>query len=137
MLTESEVIAATSLFLKSKDFRITQSLLETEHGVDIEAVAPDGKTKISIEAKGETSSKQSTTRFGKPFDSQQVFDHVAKAFYCAARDNSMGLLAGVALPKNELHIACVQKILPAFKKLGVEVFWVSAEGLVQTEDIWD
>ncbi len=51
MLTESEVIAATCLFLKSKGFRITQSLLETEHGVDIEAVAPDGKTKISIEAK--------------------------------------------------------------------------------------
>ena len=48
MLTESQVIAATCRFLKKKGFKITRFLSETEHGVDIEAAAPDGETKVSI-----------------------------------------------------------------------------------------
>jgi hypothetical protein len=136
VLTESEVIAATCRFLASKGFHITRYLCETEHGVDIEGVAPDGKANVSIEAKGETSSKPATARFGKPFDSKQVFDHVSKAFYCAARDSSKRFMAGVALPRNDAHVKCVQKILPALRKLGIEVFWALPDGNVEIENIW-
>jgi hypothetical protein len=136
MLTESEVIAATCRFLKSQRFRITQALSETEQGVDIEGLAPDGKTKFSIEAKGETSSKSTTARFGKPFDSKQVFDHVSKAFYCAARDTSKGIMSGIALPRNEAHVKCVDKILPTLRKLRIEVFWALADGRVEIENVW-
>jgi hypothetical protein len=136
MLTESKVIAATSRFLISNGFRVTQTLSELEHGVDIEAIAPDGRTKVSIEAKGETSSKSTTARFGKPFDARQVFDVVSKAFYCAARDGSSGLMSGIALPKSEAYVKCVQKILPALKKLGIEVFWALRDGSVESERIW-
>jgi hypothetical protein len=136
MLTESEVIAATCRFLKSKRFRITRALSETEQGLDIESVAPNGETKFSIEAKGETSSKSTTARFGKPFDSKQVFDHVSKAFYCAARDTSKDLMSGIALPRNQAHVKCVEKILPALIKLRIEVFWALADGSVETENIW-
>jgi hypothetical protein len=136
MLTESQVIAATCRFLKTKGFKITRFLSETEHGVDIQAVAPDGETKVSIEAKGETSSKATTARFGKPFDSKQVFDHVSKAFYCAARDASKHLRAGVALPHNDAHVRTVKRILPALKKLKIEVFWALPNGKVKIENIW-
>jgi hypothetical protein len=136
MLTESEVIAAICRFLKSQQFHISQSLSETEKGIDIEGVAPDGESKFSIEAKGETSSKSRTARFGKPFDSKQVFDHVSKAFYCAARDNSEGLMAGIAFPHNAAHVKCVEKILPALRKLGIEVFWALPDGNVEVELIW-
>ena len=78
MLTESEVIAAVCGFLRARNFHILQSLTEVERGVDIKAIAPDGKTQVSIEAKGETSSKSITARFGKPFDSKQVLDHARK-----------------------------------------------------------
>jgi hypothetical protein len=136
MLTESEVIAATCRFLKSQRFRITQALSELEQGVDIEGLAPDGETKFSIEAKGETSSKSTTARFGKPFDSKQVFDHVSKAFYCAARDSSNGYMSGIALPRNEAHVKCVEKILPALRKLRIEVFWALPDGRVEIEKVW-
>lgn len=136
MLTESEVIVATSQFLKSQRFQITQALSEIEQGVDIEGVTPDGATEFSVEAKGETSSKPSTARFGKPFDSKQVFDHVSKAFYCAARDNSKGLLAGIALPCNEAHVTRVEKIAPALRRLGIEIFWVLPDGSVKVEKVW-
>lgn len=136
MLTESEVIASVCRFLKKNRFRVTRFLSETEHGIDIQALAPDGKTKISIEAKGETSSKPGTARFGKTFNSGQVWDHVSKAFYCAARDSSIGLMSGVALPRDESHINCVRKILPALKKLRIEVFWVLPNKKVEIEHIW-
>jgi hypothetical protein len=84
----------------------------------------------------ETSSKATTARFGKPFDSKQVFDHVSKAFYCAARDVSTGLRVGVALPHNDAHVRTIEKILPALKKLKIEVFWALPNGNVKIENIW-
>jgi hypothetical protein len=136
MLTESEVIAAACRFLKSKRFRITSALSETEQGLDIEGLAPDGETKFSIEAKGETSSKSTTALYGKPFNSKQVFDHVSKAFYCAARDTSKGFMSGIALPRNQAHVKCVEKILPALRKLKIEVFWALADGSIEIENVW-
>jgi hypothetical protein len=136
LLTESDVIKATCRFLRKNEFRVTRFLSETEHGIDIEALTPDGKKQVSIEAKGETSSMSHTARFGKAFSGSQVWDHVSKAFYCAARDSSAGMLAGIALPKNEHHIRCVQKILPALRRLQIEVFWVLPDSGVRTENIW-
>ena len=83
MLTESDVIAAVCDYLRDHAYRVTQQLTETEAGDDIIAVAPDGQ-QVMIEAKGETSSKSHTTRYGKPFSPSQVLDHVSKAFYRAA-----------------------------------------------------
>jgi len=136
MLTESEVIASVCRFLKKNRFRVTRFLSETERGIDIQALTPDGKQHVSIEAKGETSSKAGSGRFGKAFDSGQAWDHVSKAFYCAARDCSIGLISGNALPKNERHVKFVQKILPALKQLRIEVFWVLPNKRVETEQIW-
>jgi hypothetical protein len=136
MLTESEVIASVCRFLKKNRFHDIRFLSEIEHGIDIQAIAPDGKRHVSIEAKGGTSSKPGTARFGKPFNSGQVWDHISKAFYCAARDSSLGLMAGVALPRNDMHSKCIRKILPALKKLQIEVFWVLPNKRVEIENIW-
>lgn len=135
MLTEFEVIEAVCAFLRRKSFQIDQALRETEHGIDIQAVAPDGKQQVSIEAKGETSSKPDTRRYGKPFSRGQVLDHVSKAFYCAARDCS-GSLAGIAFPKNDAHLECVDRIQPVLRRLQIEVFWVLPDRSVETEGIW-
>jgi len=136
MLTESQVIAAVCRFLKKNGFRVTQHLSETQHGRDIVAISRNGKQEITIEAKGETSSMAHTRRYGKLFNSGQVGDHVAKALYCAARDASLDMLAGVAFPKNAAHVNCVQKILPALKKLRIEVFWVRSDKSVEVERVW-
>jgi len=133
MLYESHVIGAVCSFLEQKGFRITQRLLATQRGEDIKGFSPDGKTKISIEARGETSSVSSSARYGKAFDSGQVLDHVSKAVYKAALHFSTETMAGVAFPKNPAHLDCVNRILPALKRLDIEVFWVRPEGGVETE----
>jgi len=136
MLYESQVVAAVCLFLKRKGFVITQRLSTREHGEDIKALAPNRTRRVTIEAKGETSSRPTSNRFGKPFDAGQVWDHVSKAVYCAARTVPGGTLAGVAFPKNDVHTKCVEKILPALKKLRIEVFWVLPNKRVEVARHW-
>jgi hypothetical protein len=100
------------------------------------AVAQNGRREIVIEAKAETSSMSHTRRFGKCFNSGQVGDHVAKALYCAARDTSLEMLAGVAFPKNAAHVKCVEKILPVLKRLRIEVFRVLPNRSAEVERVW-
>jgi hypothetical protein len=137
MLYEKQVVNAVCRFLKKNGFRITQRLATTERGEDIQALAPDGKQRITIEAKGATSSRVESNRYGRPFNSGQVRDHVAKAVYCAARFVSTDTLTGVAFPQNDAHIKCVDRIRPALKRLRIEVFWVRADKTVETEHHWE
>ena len=132
MLTESQVIQKVCAFLENNHFRIISSCSETEHGIDIEAVAPNGRI-ASIEAKGETSSQHHTNRYGEPFSPGQVRHHVSVALYAAARHFGTGKLAGLALPKNVDHQKCIEKILPALRQLQIEVFWVTADGTVNAQ----
>jgi hypothetical protein len=136
MLYEQQVVDGVCCFLAKKGFRITQRLATTEHGEDIRALAPDRKQQVTIEAKGATSSKAKSNRYGKPFNSGQVRDHVAKAVHCAARFVSTDTLTGVAFPKNDAHVKCVSKILPALKRLRIEVFWVGVDKVVEIEHHW-
>jgi len=136
MLYESQIIDAVCSFLEQNGFRIPQRLSATQRGEDIKGLAPDGKTKISIEAKGETSSISSSKRYGKAFDSRQVWDVVSKAVYKAALHFSTETMAGIAFPNSRSHVDCVKRILPALKRLDIEVFWVSPAGEVKTEQHW-
>jgi hypothetical protein len=136
MLTESDVINAVCDYLSERYFTINSRCTETERGIDIDGVTPDRSKKITVEAKGETSSKDHTARYGKAFNSGQVADHVSKAFYAAARDCSKGLEAAIAFPKNQAHLSCVAKILPALRRLEIEVFWVSSNKTVEVEGNW-
>jgi hypothetical protein len=136
MLYESQVVDSVCRFLTQNGFRVTQRLATNAHGEDIRALAPDRKQQVTIEAKGATSSRAKSNRYGKPFNSGQVRDHVAKAVYSAARYVSTDTLTGVAFPQNDAHVKCVDKIMPALKKLKIEVFWVAAEKTVKIERHW-
>ena len=136
MLTESDVISATCRYLRERGFLIEQQLAETERGDDILAVLPNSSVRVVIEAKGETSSMRHTARFGKPFSSGQVLDHVAKAFFRAASARGPNTLSGVAFPGNQHHRACVSKIAEAMRLLSIEVFWVSGDKAVSCEGWW-
>jgi hypothetical protein len=41
---------------------------------------------------------------------------------------AQGISAGIALPKNNAHIACVEPIKPILANLKIEVFLVQPEG---------
>lgn len=131
MLTESNVIAAVCRLLETHGFEITQRLVETQQGDDIIAIDRDSKIELVIEAKGETSSKLHTARYGQPFSSAQVSDHVAKALFRAAQAVGTNRVPAVALPMNLLHVAAIEKVSNAMRQLNIEVFWVLPDHTVQ------
>ena len=97
---------------------------------------------LYIEAKGETSSRQDSQRYGKPFDSAQIRIHVAEAFYKAVEvlsrnyDNAE-IRAGIALPDNYGHRAKVKSIEPIVKQLGIAIFWVNETRDVEVVSDWN
>ena len=123
MLTEDEVVDAVCRELQARGWEIVRRATASQRGDDI--VAARGEDRLVIEAKGAGSSKEGTRRYGKEFNSGQVFDHVAKAILKALRVVSAGeSLAGVALPDNENHRREVEQVSRALTELGIAVFWV-------------
>jgi hypothetical protein len=136
MLTESEVITAVCIFLKNEGWKIESTCTETEKGDDIVAVNDKSHVVAVIEAKGETSSKNHTARYGKPFSFSQVKAHVAKAFFRAAKSIGENRVGGLALPNTKAHKSCVAEIETALRQLRLEVFWVSTDGNVEKSGFW-
>lgn len=136
MLTESHVIDAVCRHLQHTGWSILSRCSESERGDDIRAEHRETRVIALIEAKGETSSKKHTSRFGLPFNSRQVTSHISRAFFRAAQTVGSRARGALALPRTELHVDRVQKIEPALRKLKLEVFWVDAHGSVTTSGIW-
>jgi hypothetical protein len=136
MLTESQVIEAVCAHLRGTGWGIESTCAETERGLDIVARRSRSRVQLVVEAKGETSSMKHTKRYGKPFDSRQVRSHVSRALFSAARHHGTSTRAAIALPVNRLHRDCVNQIMPASKRLSIEVFWVNAGLKVQRAGIW-
>lgn len=131
MLYEDDVVDAVCIDLDRRGWQIEQRLTPTQQGIDV--IASRAGTRLCIEAKGETSGKDHTARYGKPFDSKQINSHVSRAFYAAATAMSAGNVGAIALPDSAGHQACVAKIAPALERLGIPVGWVSPGGTVRWE----
>jgi hypothetical protein len=142
MLLEFDVITSVCNKLKEKGYTIKQCLQTNQQGDDIIAIKEeDSRIELYIEAKGETSSREGSSRFGKPFDSAQVHVHVAEAFYkacevLARNHNGVVVKAGVAFPNNDLHRTFVKKIHPIIYQLGIAIFWVEGNGQVAIDSNW-
>lgn len=127
MLTENDVVTAVCKKLEDMGFDIEQALHTSEKGIDIIAVK-DGYT-LFIETKGETSATQSSNRYGKPFNQNQIKNHIGKALLAVSRlltsnQGSIAVGVAIALPDNEGHKRVISEIEYALKKLGVLVIWV-------------
>jgi hypothetical protein len=81
-----------------------------------------------IEAKGGTSSRVGSARFGKPYDNNQVFDRVGKGFYTAgclySQRGTDGDEIALAFPDSPLFRKYIIPVKPALLKLGITVFLV-------------
>ena len=85
MLSENQVTEAVCDHHKTHGYVITQGMTTKQRGHDIIATKQSTTPiELHIEAKGETSDRQGSARHGKAFNSAQVSDHVASAFFCAA-----------------------------------------------------
>jgi hypothetical protein len=136
MLTESQVIHAVCRHLRNNGWKIISTCSESQRGDDIVARHKTTGRGAAIEAKGETSSKAHTNRYGKAFHSAQVSSHVSRAFYRAAQMAGGKTAGAIALPRTVLHLDRVRKIEWALKKLKLEVFWVDSRRRVTAAGIW-
>lgn len=132
MLTENDVVRAVAVHLSSLGWNIQQQRTTDQTGIDLIAVNAATQQRLLVEAKGGTSSKEHTERFGKPFTGNQARSHVAVALYCGALMLTAypDDLIALAFPDDENHWLCVEAIGQALLTLGIRVFFVSLDGSV-------
>ncbi len=130
MLTENDVVKAVAKHLQMGGWRIEHTSSTGDRGHDI--LATKGETTLAIEAKGGTSSKPGTNRYGKPFNSSQKRAHVAAALYKAVVVFGTGRCRpGIALPSDDRHRKLIKEIGPALNALHVTVFLVDDDSTVR------
>ena len=129
MFNENDVVAIVERYLRKSGWTIVAARGTDQRGPDIEAAHSTSGRLLYVEAKGETSARRGSRRFGKPFNRSQVRDHVANAFYAAAKVRSrqrtrLRPLSAIALPRNPPHEDLVTAIAGALVRLGIAVLWV-------------
>lgn len=118
-----------SRYLTERGYGEIRRSLATEQGVDL-IMSKDGE-QLHVEAKGAGSSRSYSARYGKPFTSSQVVDHVAKAILKAIEVTAAGKhRAGIALPADGLHRSRIDLIKPVPDELQIAVFLVDPSGTV-------
>ncbi|CAL2082986.1 conserved hypothetical protein [Tenacibaculum dicentrarchi] len=128
MLTENDIVEKVTDFLETKGYRITQSLTTNQQGIDI--IAETESETLYIEAKGETSSVETSKRFGLPFNRNQIKSHISVALLATMKvisslPSGNKTKVGIALPDTEEQRIVINKINPALKKLDIRIYWVS------------
>jgi hypothetical protein len=128
MLTENDVVDAVCGYLRSNGYVIRQRLSTTAKGIDIIAAHPKHPGRLLIEAKGSTSSRAGSARYGFGFDDDQVFDRVAKGFYTGARlyteSRNIGDKVGLAFPDTSLFRKYLDRVKAVMDGLGIVVYLV-------------
>jgi hypothetical protein len=132
LLYEDDVKNAVSKFLTGLGYQQKKMARLSEHAPDIILLIPSGRKELWIESKGETSSSANTSRYGKPFDTNQKSDHFGRALLKGLQWTSgdTGVLAGIAVPADPVDVDLVNSVGLALKKLGISVFLVHEGGQV-------
>lgn len=133
MLTENDIVNILAEYLVKEGYTINQSLTTLQTGIDL--IAENSKEVLYVEAKGETSSKEGTNRYGSSFSSNQIKSHVSRAILSSMivlQENPSGskTKVAIALPDNLGHRNLVLKVLKPLKSISIIVFLISADGKV-------
>jgi hypothetical protein len=136
VLTENEIVQTLAEHLRREGYRIDKQLTTLEQGVDIVAIHLATGRRLLVEAKGSTSSKEGTARFGKPFSPNQAKSHVSVAFYCGAKMLQKyapeAAQVALAFPDDKDHRGFVDAISAALKRLAITVYFVDQNRQVRT-----
>lgn len=129
MLNENQIVEAVCKYLKQNGYEIISSCTTTQKGIDIIAESKGLQKKLLIEAKGGTSSKEGTIRFGKPFNANQVFVRVSKAFYTAVKTSIENKKSdvGIAFPDTNHFRKYLLDIKSTLDQLNINVFLVKSD----------
>lgn len=135
VLDENEVVEIMSNYLRNKGYSIEKSATTRQKGIDI--IAFKEEEKLYIEAKGATSSKKESKNYGQLFSSSQVTSHIGRAVVAALKVVDLGnehIVSAIALPDTEIHKRKIDEIQPPLKCLGIKVFFVSSQKVVDYFD---
>lgn len=88
---------------------------------------------IWIEAKGQTSSKEGSRRYGKEFSRSQKEDHLGRALLkcCQYISERSDLIVAVALPNDDVNSDLITRIGAVLQKLKIVSFLVGGDGSVE------
>lgn len=131
MLNENDVIKSLSSYLEKNGYTIESSSDTSEHGYDI--VASRSGKYLYVEAKGQTSSKDTSRRYKKEFTHSQKMDHIAKAIYKSMKtmNEKRNSEVAIALPSDDVHKNLIDDVMPFLEKLGIKIFFVDKSGNVK------
>jgi Holliday junction resolvase-like predicted endonuclease len=131
MLTENDVVNYTANYLELIGYKIERKATTNQKGIDI--IATTKNETLFIEAKGATSSKKKTKRFGKQFTNNQVSNHIAMAILYAMIElnTNSEIKFALALPDNFDHTEMIKRVSGSLNKLAIKVFFVSDTGKVR------
>jgi len=107
-MDENDVVNTVCEHLEAQGFVILQRLSTIEKGIDIIAKDSSSGCKLFVEAKGGTSSRKGSARFGKPHTQAQVFNRVAKGVFTCLQ------LRANTLTINYLELCWLCRILNGF-----------------------
>jgi Holliday junction resolvase-like predicted endonuclease len=131
MLTENDIINFVIHYLKNNGYNILKKSKTNEKGIDIVAVHPD-KGKCFVEAKGETSSKKGTKKYGKPFNKSQIRDHIGSALLQTLKikqeDGNSDVFIAVPFEKN--HIEIFESIKECLFQIKINFLFVKCDGSI-------
>ncbi len=132
MITENDVVERVTAYLIRRNWRIVSSASTSEHGPDIVARSDAGR-EIWVEAKGQTSSKEGTRRYGKEFNRNQKEDSLGRALLkcCQLVSERTDLVVALALPSDDVNSELISRISPALQRLRVISFLVNEDGVVE------
>lgn len=144
LLNENQVVDAVAGFLGSVGYKIEQKLHGHERGVDVIARRAEAPARlVYIEAKGGTSTRVGSAKYGKPMGGGEVRINVAEALYTAAvvatrhrAPDEEGLVSAVAFHDDARHRKYVDPLRGALDRLNVGVFWVDSSRSVVLDAPW-
>ncbi len=135
MLTENDIVHRVAEYLKNDGYNVTQRLGTLEKGVDI--IAEKAGVTLYVEAKGETSSKEASSRYGKCFSQNQAKTHVAMAILASmkilASKPEKSTKVAIAFPANKDHKVLISSIEGVLKRAGIDVFMVEEDTVTRTQ----
>jgi len=132
MLTENQIIEYVSQYFKNNGYKILDIRNTRETGIDLIGIHPK-YGKCFVEAKGGTSSKKETNRYGKPFTLSQIKTHIGVALLKAFQIKQENINSNVfiALPYERNHIEICDSIKKCLAKVNISIIFVKPEGSIK------
>jgi hypothetical protein len=130
-MTENDVVDAVAKHLKAEGWTVTKTCTTEQRGIDL--IAERGNEGLVLEAKGGTSSKEGTGRYGKGFSTNQQRDHVANAVLTALKLHSSETKPQVAIafPDTPSHRRHITAAADALKTLSIWAYVVHPDQRVE------